>query len=171
MKCLTKLCCGRSFFFFFFFFWNFDSYEYHMELCNELCLSIWSAERPSTFLGMAKTSTKFLHTCHTYRHHWLLPFCTTFTDLDLDLGSQGQCKENLCFLTLFSWSGWNLMWCLSNSSWTSSHYFLVRFKESWEISAVLWTAFKKTLSSHALGCLWLQIWYDDRYWCTLHIWC
>ena len=37
-------------------------------------------------------STTFFHTCHAYRHHWLLPFYTTFTDLDFGWGSQGWCK-------------------------------------------------------------------------------
>ena len=30
--------------------------------------------------------------CHAYRQHWLLPFYTTFTDIDLARGSQGQYK-------------------------------------------------------------------------------
>ena len=37
-------------------------------------------------------STKFICTCHAYRHHWLPPFHTTFTDLDLTWGSQSQCE-------------------------------------------------------------------------------
>ena len=32
----------------------------------------------------------FFHTFYAYRHKWLLPFYTTFTDLDLAWGSQGQ---------------------------------------------------------------------------------
>ena len=34
----------------------------------------------------------FLGTCLAFRHHWLLPFYITFTDLDLALGSLVQCE-------------------------------------------------------------------------------
>ena len=36
--------------------------------------------------------TIFFHTCRAYRHHWLLPYYTTFTDHDLAWGSQDQHK-------------------------------------------------------------------------------
>ena len=52
------------------------------------------------------------HTCHAYRHHWLLPFYTVFTDLDFTRGHK-----------LSTWSGWNLMWWWSTSIWTSWEYF------------------------------------------------
>ena len=40
----------------------------------------------------ANFSTRCFHTCHAYWKCWLLPFCTTFNDLDLGRGSQGQRK-------------------------------------------------------------------------------
>ena len=45
-----------------------------------------------------------------YGHYWLLPFCTTFTDLDLDWGHKVSTKQNLLASfshTLYNWSGWN----------------------------------------------------------------
>ena len=73
----------------------FFPYEYHMDLCNECGhpagLSSCVAKTLSWTLHVS-SSTKLVHTCHVYRHDWLLPFCTTFTDLDLAWGSQGQCK-------------------------------------------------------------------------------
>ena len=35
---------------------------------------------------------QIFHTCHDYRYHSLLPFCSIFTDLDLAWGLQGQHK-------------------------------------------------------------------------------
>ena len=74
----------------------------------------------------ANLSTNFFHTCHARRHHWLLPFYTTFTDSDLGWESKGQHKQNLLAsfsCTLFNWSGWNFICCWSNSSWTLWYYF------------------------------------------------
>ena len=62
--------------------------------------------------------------------HFILPFYTSFTDPDLAWGSQGQHKAKpIGFFshTLLIWSGWNLMWWWSISSWTSWDYFWVRF--------------------------------------------
>ena len=39
-----------------------------------------------------KLSTKFFHNCFGYRNHWLWPFYTTFSDLDLGWGHKGQHK-------------------------------------------------------------------------------
>ena len=89
---------------------------------------------------------KCFQTCHTYWYHWLLPFHTTFTDLDLAWGSQGQCKAKPVGLfspALSNWSGWNLMWWWNNSSWTSWDYFLVRFIERRETSVVFLTASRR----------------------------
>ena len=38
--------------------------------------------------------TQLFCTCHACRHNWLLPFHTTFSDLELDWRSQGQQKIN-----------------------------------------------------------------------------
>ena len=51
---------------------------------------VW--QKLSHWTSHANYSTKLVHTCHTYRHHYLLPFYTTFTDLDLTCWSQDQCK-------------------------------------------------------------------------------
>ena len=51
--------------------------------------------------------------CHAHRHYWLLPFYTTFSDLALGWGSQGQCKAKPV---------------AHFSSWTSWYYW-VRFNE------------------------------------------
>ena len=78
-----------------------------MDLCNEFC----SSGRPSS---VAKTLTfditrKFFNqsflTYHAYRHYLLLPFDTTFTDLDLAWGKKVSAKPNhmaSCSQTLFN---------------------------------------------------------------------
>ena len=53
---------------------------------------------------MQTSHPQFFHTCHAYRHHGLLQFCITFTDLDLGRGPQDHCKAKtswLHFLTKF----------------------------------------------------------------------
>ena len=40
-------------------------------------------------------STKFFQTCCAYKHNGILPFSTIMSDLDHDLGSQGQHKAKL----------------------------------------------------------------------------
>ena len=40
-----------------------------------------------------------LYEC-AYRHYWLLPFFTTFTDLDLAWGSQVQCKAKALYFDI-----------------------------------------------------------------------
>ena len=44
------------------------------------------------------------HTCHAYRHHWVLQFYTTFGDLDFGWGHKISTKQNswLRFLAHFS---------------------------------------------------------------------
>ena len=80
------------------------------------------------------------HSCSVYTHCWLLTFYTTFSDLDLGWGSQGQFRAKpfwLHFLkTLLNWSGWR------NSSRTFWYYFWVRFSETREVTAILWTLSK-----------------------------
>ena len=101
---------------------------------------------------ICKVSTKFVHTCHAYRHLWLRPFYITFTDCGFGWGSQGQCKaEPLDFISshTFQLMGWNLIWCWSNLSWTSWDYIWVIFIKTREITAVLLTANKPV----ALACI------------------
>ena len=97
----------------------FDPYEYHIDLYNELCLSV----RPAVLCGKTfnvghysqTVPPYYLNISHVYRHHWLLPFYTIFTDLDHAWRSQGQCKAKPSFSqTLFIWLGRNLMWRWNN---------------------------------------------------------
>ena len=60
-----------------------------MDLCNQSCLLSCMAR---TLMSDIRWTIKFFHTCHAYRHHWLLPFYTLFSDLDPGCGSQGQRK-------------------------------------------------------------------------------
>ena len=116
-------------------------------------------------------STKLFHTCHTYRHH--IPLSLTLT---VPGGHKVSAKENLLILvshTLFRWSGWNLIWWWSSSSWTTQYYFWVRFDVSREINCCFLTAstnFNIGMHSDVYESIWFElgIWYDDRYYWTLH---
>ena len=69
-----------------------------------------------------KLFNQYFHTSHAYRHHQLLPFYTTFTDLNFAWGHKVGAQQNLSASvshTLFIWYGWNLMWWWSSSNWTS----------------------------------------------------
>ena len=60
----------------------------HMNIILIYVMSlVWPAAWPSfvanTLTLHTNCTTKFVHTCPAYRHHWLLPSYTTFTDLDL----------------------------------------------------------------------------------------
>ena len=76
----------------------FYPYECHMDLCTESCLSSWPASQPAFLYDknlnighyMQTVLPDLFHASHAYRQHWLLPFYTTFTDLDCALVSQGQ---------------------------------------------------------------------------------
>ena len=65
---------------------------------TRICNESYSSGRQSfvvktlTWTLHVNCSTTFFHTCHAYRHHWLLPFCTTVTDLDLAWELQDQRK-------------------------------------------------------------------------------
>ena len=81
---------------------------------------------------------------------------------------QNLLASHSCSLLL--WSGWNLMWWWSNSSWTS---WIIFEQESFTrrgITAVLLTASKTSV----LPCIWTfsnqfdSVWYDNRYYCPLH---
>ena len=68
----------------------FDPYEYHVDLCNVQKLKSWTL--------YANFSIIIFYVCLAYKHHWLLPFCITFSDLELGWGSQGQRKAKPFFL-------------------------------------------------------------------------
>ena len=61
-----------------------------------LCAARWPAVLHSKNFSIghyAQTvQPKFVHTFHAYRHHWLLPCYTTFTDLEFVWGSQDEHK-------------------------------------------------------------------------------
>ena len=145
------------------------------------CVGLASGWRPScmarnlTLDITCKLFNQFFHTCHAYKHHWLQPFYSPFTNLDIAWRSKDQCKENLMASfsrTLFNWSGWNFIWCWSKSSWTSWYYFWATFKGTREITAVLWTVsktFKVGMLSDVYEWIWFATWCDDRYCCALHV--
>ena len=124
---------------------------------------------------MAKTLTldvthklldQFVHTCHPYRHHWLLPFYTTFTDLAWR--SEGQCKAKpigLIFLQVFHLIGMKCDVLMKQFQPKILRLILVRFCETRGISAVLPSV--SFYHWHAFKCL-IQPWYGDRYYCTVH---
>ena len=87
----------------------------------------------------ANFATKLFHTSHTSRHHCLLPFYTTFTDLDLGWVSQGQHNAKpLAFIFLhFYLIRVSLIWCWSNSRWISWYHFWVKFNDIMEITDAL----------------------------------
>ena len=87
-----------------------------MDLWNESCPCVQTPGRPS---WVAKTLALiftcklynhfFFHSSHAYKHYWLLPYYTTFTDLDLTLVHKVNAKQNL--LASFSrtlFNCWNL---------------------------------------------------------------
>ena len=133
------------------------------------CVGLASGWRPScmarnlTLDITCKLFNQFFHTCHAYKHHWLQPFYSPFTNLDIAWRSKDQCKENLMASfsrTLFNWSGWNFIWCWSKSSWTSWYYFWATFKGTREITAVLWTVsktFQVGMLSDVYEWIWLQL--------------
>ena len=59
-----------------------------------ICLTTLLAWQNFNVGQYLQTLKKFFHTCHAcnYEHHWLIPFYTTFIDLNFASVSQGQCK-------------------------------------------------------------------------------
>ena len=130
--------------------------QYHMDLCNQLCLfgqtNGLSAVLNGKNFGIENFMQPFFsffwgggggHACHAYWHHWLLPFYTTFSELDLGWGSQGQHKMksilHRCWLYLLAYSSalhlirmkidmtvnqfkLKLIWWWISSSWVSWYY-------------------------------------------------
>ena len=97
-----------------------DPYEYHTDLCNELCLAGWTATQLAVLFSknfniehyMQTVSTSLFHSCHAYRHHLLLPFSTTFSDLDYAWSYKVSVKQPL--LASFSCtvsSDQDKIWC------------------------------------------------------------
>ena len=79
--------------------WYTDPYEYYMDLCNKFYssaaegLSISLVAQALTLdITLKLFEPIFFNACNTYWHHWLIPVYITFTDLNLDLGLQGQHK-------------------------------------------------------------------------------
>ena len=73
-------------------------FDTHMDLCNESCSA--GTGHPSVLCGknlnvghyLQNVQPKFYIAAMLLGTIWLLPFCTTFTDLDIAWGSQGQHK-------------------------------------------------------------------------------
>ena len=83
-------------------------------------------------------------------------------------------KQNL--LASFSrilliWSGWNLVWRWSNSSWTSWDYFWVRFVERREIAVVLTASNNFNVGIHwnVYELIWFKLGMMIDTFCTLHL--
>ena len=67
-------------------------------VCPASWQSGWPVVHPSCMVESlmlaitCKLFNQIFQSCHTYGHHWLLPFNTAFNDLDLAWGSQGYHK-------------------------------------------------------------------------------
>ena len=115
---------------------------------------------------MAKTLTlditrKLFHQFFSYLPYLLAPVTYHYTPLFLTLTLPGGHKASAKQIILasfshilFNWSGLNLMWCWSNSSWTSWYYFWLRLSGTREI-----TAASLTLSNENIVCMpWNDYW-------------
>ena len=110
----------------------FDPYEYHKDLCNESCLAGLCSKNFNVGHHMQTSQQNFFTSAILMGISWLLPFGLLSQALTLPGGHKVSTKQNLLVLffpTLFIWSGWNLMWWWSSSSWTYWDYFWVRFIE------------------------------------------
>ena len=87
-------------------------------VCPSVLLSGWPGhlgwQKLWGWTLQANCSLKFLHTCYAYRHHWLQPFYTTFTDLYLAWVSQGQGKAKpLGFIFLHTFNLIRMKFCVA----------------------------------------------------------
>ena len=129
----------------------FNPYEYHMDLCNESCLTVWRASHPSVLRGKNFNVGHYTQTVQpncftpamligTIDFFHSIPLSRTFTWPGFH---NFRAKQNILAsfsCTLFIWSGWNLIWWWSISSSTALDYFWVRFVLTRGITAVLLTA-------------------------------
>ena len=116
---------------------------------------------PWPCLGVTRTRIDF--------YHFILSLTLTLLGDHKDSTKWKLLASFSC--TLFNLSGWNVIWCWSNSNWTSSYYFWARFSETRERTAVLLTASKNLWCWHVFRCLWIDllwIWCDDRWYWTVH---
>ena len=111
---------------------SYTSYFIHMSITWIYVMSyLW----PSVHLAWHKLLhwtlyanrwTIFFHICCCYIHHWLLPFYTTFTDLELAWGSQGLRKArpvDFIFLHTFHLIRMKCNVVMKVFSWTPWDYF------------------------------------------------
>ena len=141
-----------------------------MDLWDQQC---WSGQ-PGSGLAVLRSKNKldivrlYFNCSSSYlpflteRHHWLLPFYTSFGDPDLSWGSQVQWKAKSVGFTFFhivsvNRSGWNLM-CWNDHSWASWSFLCVRFIESCKISAVLLTG-SKNFGTDMSSVIYEPIWF------------
>ena len=124
--------------------------EYHIDLCNKLCSSIWLAAWPSymakTYIGHDRQIFQPFFICFVVVFVISAMFRGTFDFYHFILYFHWPWPWPWLGVILFSWSGWNGIWCWNNSSWISWYYFVVRFSETKEITAVLLIASKKNFS-------------------------
>ena len=124
LKTLRLVC--RLFFFFFLPIWVHTDLHYQLysagwplSIHSSICLA-WQKHCLTLHTNF---STQFFHTWHAYRHHLLLPFYTTFSDLDTGGGGGGtrSAQSQTCWLHFLTYSStdWDEIWWWSNSSWTS----------------------------------------------------
>ena len=88
-------------------------------------------------------------------------FISLSLTLTLPRGCNVSVKQNLFASfspTLFIWSGWNLMWRCSSSSWTYWDCSWVRFIETREITTVYLTA-SKTLTLACIQMFYKSMWF------------
>ena len=141
---------------------------------------IWYEGQPVSRLSqITKTllytnfSTKFVHTCHAYRHHWFAIFIPV-SGLDLYWGSpeQWKAKPNCFFFlhTLFNWSGSDLKLCWCSSSWIAWLYVKVIFL-SLRVMTFFYLLNQNLATLQCSRHSWrdfIQTWNDDRCCWMLH---
>ena len=155
-----------------------------MDICNQSC----SIGRPAVLRGENVNVGHYeqifqpdcFYTRLVNRHHWLLPFYTTFNDLDLAWRSKGQRNAKpvgFILLHIFPINGMKLDIMLKQFTLNIPILLLSEIHETKEITSVLLIALEKKKKKkhlwrwHAFGRLWtgfFQTWHDHGYYQTLH---
>ena len=109
----------------------------------------------------------FFHTCHAYRHYWLLPLRIIFTDLDHGWGSQGQRKAKHVAFT-FSHTSQLIRIKFYDTEAIQVEHLDTIFE--WDLvkqgKYLLFHCVKKNQCWHMHICG--STWHDDIYYCTLY---
>ena len=121
-------------------------------------------------------STRFFHTCHGYRHHWLLPyFIPHSATLTLAEGHKISWKQNLLASfsrILFNWPGWNVIGYWSKSGWRPWFYFWERFDRNkgnncclLAVSKILTlTCIRTVINGFGSNLVWWSIPFNSAFW-------